>query len=222
MRTLFRILCVLAVASVWPGGTASAGPIINFIELPNEAGIHLTGFDAFGNPIDVTKLGAEAFHLAATGIAGVDAVVKQIGTRRTETEFLINILESVGGPISDQVWVHHFPFMSIDFFSDPSEFVTDVEPFATFVETGALQNVLNYENDRFLRLGDSNGIVSINVLSDVEVPEPATLALVASGLLSLAIMRRRNRAASPHALAWSDSVISFKSLQMGECVLVSS
>jgi hypothetical protein len=45
----------------------------------------------------------------------------------------------------------------------------DTYPFATVVETGLLQNVLNYHNDR-------GELASINIVSDT--PEPARLALL--------------------------------------------
>lgn len=70
----------------------------------------------------------------------------------------------------------------IDFISDPAQFDAGIAD-VTVVETGALQNVLNYNNDQ-------GELVSINVLSDTDVPEPAGLALVGVALLGLAVTRK--------------------------------
>ncbi len=48
------IVLVVLAALALTAGSASAGPIINFEELPNDGGIHLGGFDNDGNVIDVT------------------------------------------------------------------------------------------------------------------------------------------------------------------------
>jgi hypothetical protein len=163
--------------------------VLNFVELPNEGGIHLTG------DLDVTKLGSETFRVSAPGCVNIvgcnpDATLNQIDTN---DEFLVNILESPGGPISDQVWVHRFlpdtlGSLVIDFHSD------DGTPFATggpgaivtsVVETGSLQPVLTYTST-------AGTVINISVLSDVEsVPAPATLLLVGAALLGIAITRRR-------------------------------
>jgi hypothetical protein len=125
-----------------------------------------------------------------------DATLNGIGT---QTEFLVNILESAGGPISDQVWVHRLATATagaqvIDFISDDesqSQFVTGGAGavVTTVVETGSLQHVLDYTS--------GTGTVSISVLSDIEpVPEPATFAFIAVGvgLLGIATTRRRKPA----------------------------
>ena len=73
--------------------------IILFDELANEAGIHATGDLNSVRSIDVTKLGAESFHLLSpivpSGYAA-DATLSRIGISRTGPEFLVNVLESVG------------------------------------------------------------------------------------------------------------------------------
>lgn len=177
---------------VLTAGNASAAVVLNFIELANDAGIQLTGVNANGSLINVTKLNSETFGISSPAVPNgyvPDAIVSRIGVSRTSQGFLVNILESVGGPLSDQVWVHVLggAFTVIDFISDPAQFVTGVTPFATVVETGALQNVLTYNNDR----GET---VTINVLSNLDVPEPASLALVGAALLGIVATRKRRAA----------------------------
>ena len=165
-----------------------ADVIIRFDELPNDAGVHVTGARFDGSTFDVTKLD-EVFHISTPVVPGgysPDLILSRIGISNTTSGYLVNILESAGGPISDQVWVHEFipQFTVIDFISDPSQFILGVAPVATLVETGLSQNVLNYLNDR----GEQ---VSIFVTSDVELPEPGTLALFTTAMLGGAAVRRR-------------------------------
>ena len=89
------VLAALATLA-FTAGSSSAAPItLDFTELAGGAGIHLTGTDSSGTPIDVTKALAETFRVSAMGCAcAADLTLSQIGTM---TEFLVNIVESPGG-----------------------------------------------------------------------------------------------------------------------------
>jgi len=190
------VLGALATLALTAG--SSSAVVINFDELPNEGGIHVTG------DLDVTKLNSETFRISApncpTTVPGCnpDATLNGIGTA---TEFLVNILESAGGPISDQVWVHRISAAGsqasaqvIDFISDDetqSSFVTGgpTAVITNVVETGSLQPALTYTS-----MNDSTVSISVNSELDATVPEPATLALVGVALLGIATTRRRKPA----------------------------
>ncbi len=182
LKIVLAALATLALTA----GSASAR-VVSFIELPNEAGIQMQADDG----TDVTKLGSETFHLSSPSVPvgyPADATVSHIGISLSGGYYLADILESAGGPLSDQVFVHILNglFTVIDFISDPDQFVTGVTPTVTVVETGSLQNVLNYNNDR-------GELVSINVLSDLELPEPTTALLLPAALVGLLGCSRRQR-----------------------------
>ncbi len=203
MPNLWIVPVALAMIAL-TAGSASAVVTLNFIELPNEGGIHLTGTESSGTPIDVTLLGSEMFRVSApgcTGIAGCNPnfTTMQIGT---DTEFLVNILESPGGPLSDQIHVHRLTTAEgsqvIDFISDGAPFHT-AGPGAivtTLVETGTLQSGLTYPS------GDA-GVLPVNIFfsSEVsEVPEPGTLSLLGLGLAVLGFSwRKRHTESRTHA-----------------------
>src|SRR5207237_9557393 len=129
------ILAALATLALTVGTSSSQVPtvVINFDELPNEGGIHLTGC------ADATVSG-EVFHISSPAVPSgysPDAICNHIGISQTSSGYLVDILESPGGPISDQVHIYQFvtQYTVIDFISDENQFVTGV-PNAIVVETG--------------------------------------------------------------------------------------
>jgi len=189
-------IVLIAVATLALTAGSSSAVVINFDELPNEGGIHVTG------DLDVNKANSETFRISAPNCVSIpgcnpDATLSGIGTA---TEFLVNILESAGGPISDQVWVHRVGAEGgqvIDFISDDesqSSFVTG-GPNAvvtTMVETGSLQLALTYTNAS--TTNPQPVTISVNSELDVTVPEPATLALLGVAIVGIATARRRKPA----------------------------
>ena len=183
LKTCAAVLLVAASSLVF-ASNSSAAVIINFIELPNEAGIRVTGTGFDGTPFDVTKSNSESFFVSSPAVPvgyAPDMILSHIGITRTSSGFLFAMLESDGGPVSDYIWVHQFipAFTVIDFISDSeAALILPGTPTLSVVETGGLQFIGSYVNDR----GET---VSISAQSDTEVPEPSTIALIGVGLLSL-------------------------------------
>ncbi len=181
---LLVLICLLAVS-----GSVSA-VTLNFVELPNEGGVHFSGDTVlmiFNNDVP----GSETYHVSSPLIPPgypADATASHIGISLSADYYLFNILESPGGPLSDQVFVHRLNgiYTVVDFFSDPNMFV-NLTPTATVIETGNLQLVGTYLNDR----GET---VFINIQSDIDLPVPdsgSTIALLGMAITSIGMIRRK-------------------------------
>src|SRR5215813_308288 len=192
VRIVLVPLAMIALAA----RSASADVVLKFLELPNEGGIHLTGTDSGGNVIDVTLLGSETFRVSAPGCTMIPGCNPNFTTNEigTQTEFLVNILESPGGALSDQIHVHRLTSAGgsqvVDFISDDGTPFDTAGPGAivtTLVETASLQGGLAYTSD-------AGTPVNISFISDVaEVPEPATLPVLGIGIGAvLALLCRKS------------------------------
>src|SRR5215510_6645467 len=124
VRLYLQVVSVALAMIALTLGSASAVVTLNFLELPNEGGIHLTGTASNGTPINLTLLGSETRNVSAPGCTAIPGCNPNFTTNQigTDTEFLVNILESVGGPLSDQIHVHRLTSADgsqvIDFISD--------------------------------------------------------------------------------------------------------
>src|SRR5215472_2375834 len=174
--TFLVALATLVLAA----SSASAGPItLDFNELLN-GDLELTGTDSTGAAIDVTKPASETFRVSAPNCAcSEDFSLNQIGT---STEYLVNIFESDGVTLSDQVWVHRLGGAGsqvIEFFSDlPAVTPGAGAVISSVVETGSLQSALTYTSS-------GGTAVTVNISSPIvssPLPEPATLALLLLGI----------------------------------------
>jgi hypothetical protein len=184
-------LAALALCFLAPGSASAV--TINFIELPNEAGIQVTGIDANGNPFSTSKPNSEQFYISSPAVPTgyvPDLILSHIGISQTSSGYLFVLLESAGGPVSDYIWVHRLNsiFTVIDFISDTENFLVPPSvPTTTVVETGGLQFVGAYLNDK----GEQ---VQFNVQSDRDVSVPdsgVTIVLFGSALGVMAAVRRK-------------------------------
>jgi len=186
----------MAMAAFVGAGNALAGTppgtpgqvTLNFIELDNEAGIALTGFDFTGAAINAPTLTGEIYHVGVpfTGNNNPtpDFRLNHIGfTHNPLAYLLVNILEN-DGTLSDQIFVYKDSGSNthIDFISDPAMFST-LNPTGILTETGTLQPGLTYTSD-------TPSPVIINFQSDIDVPAPGAVAMLGLGGL-LAARRRR-------------------------------
>src|SRR5215510_1434127 len=175
VRQYLQVVSVALAMIAFTLDSASAVVTLNFLELPNEGGIHLTGTASNGTPINLTLLGSETFRVSAPGCSAIQGCNPNFTTNQigTDTEFLVNILESPGGPLSDQIHVHR---ISDTEGSQVIDFISDGAPFhvagpgaivTTLVETGTLQSGLTYTSD-------AGAPVNIFFSSEVSeaVPEP--------------------------------------------------
>jgi len=188
-HAFYGILALVSLLGL--GITQSASAVtLNWVELPNEGGVHFSG-DTVVQIINNDVPGSETYHVSSPIVPSgynPDALVSHIGISRTAEYYLFNILESPGGPLSDQVYVYRLSniFTVIDFLSDPSQFV-NLTPTATVVEAPGLQLVGTYVNDR----GET---VFLNVDSGVETPDAgSTLPLLGFALAGLGVLRRKLR-----------------------------
>src|SRR5215467_3682165 len=177
-------MALLALTKGW-----SWSRCIHFIRLPWAACTRLSS--DYGN--DNTPLGSETSRISAPMCnCGEDFSLSGIGTA---TEYLVNILESAGGPISDQVHVFRLGGAGsqvIDFISDPAPFeiAGPGAVITTVVETGSLQPVLTYTSAN----GTVNNIfVNSDLGPDSEVPEPVSMLLLGTGLVGAGARRWRTR-----------------------------
>jgi hypothetical protein len=179
------LIAALSVCLVAGAKAQVSQTTINFVELSNNF-VQATGANTAGGTLNAVGANPEVFHLSTPSIPfgyPADATLSHIGLSRSAIYYLANIYDSPGGPLSDQVYVYQYSeaFTVMDFISDPSMFVS-LSPTSSVIETGSLQNALNYFNDR-------GELVTVNIQSS-DVPDGGSaISLLSLGLLSLAALR---------------------------------
>jgi hypothetical protein len=198
----YGLRVALVVASCALATASYASPVsVVFDELPNEEGISVSAVGRDGSvfaPVAVTGERAlvaggccgAGLNPDIGGVQGLGLFAQQGGSHHGELTTRIDIFEPDGITLSDQLL---FANRGSDtgfspswlFLSDPASFdLSTYVNYASIVEDGSLQLGYSYQNDK-------SDVVSVSFRSDVEVPEPGTLPLMAAALAAFAFVSRK-------------------------------